>query len=151
MDFGDASPPPPPQPQAKPELVAPESPNCKVKPFNYEVIDMKNRLSYQESIEIIRDTVTNVGPKGVRMASPTEVDAIIANNTGTGGKLTGGYGGQQWVATEGPYHTQEYVQVGDNTGSSIGTRYVRTWGTMPSFALTPGIEQGTPVQPGETA
>lgn len=105
MDFGDASPPPPPQPQAKPTLVAPESPNCKVKPFNYEVIDMKNRINYQESVEIVRDTVTNVGAKGVRLATPTEVDAIIANNTGTGGKLTGGYGGQQWVATEGPYHT----------------------------------------------
>ena len=109
MDFGDAAPPPPPTPQPKPILVAPESPNCKVKPFNYEVIDMKNRISYQESEEIIRDTITNLGPKGVRMASPSEVDAIIANNTGTGGKLTGSYGGAQWVATEGPYHTREYV------------------------------------------
>lgn len=101
---------------------------------------MRNRINYHESEEIIRDTITNVGAKGVRMASPSEVDQIIANNTATGGQLTGSYGGQQWVATEGPYHTQEYVQVGNAHGSSIGTRYVRTFGDMPKFGLVDGAD-----------
>lgn len=84
------------------------------------------------------------------MATPAEIQAIIANNTATGGKLTGSYGGQQWVAAEGPYHTQEYVQVGDaNSNWGIGARYVRETGQMPSWGLSDGLSQGDPVQPGE--
>jgi len=55
------------------------------------------------------------------MATPSEILAIQANSTATGGKLTGSYIGLQWVATEGPEHQPEYVNVGDgNPGFSIG-------------------------------
>jgi len=86
------------------------------------------------------------------MASPAEISAIIANNTASAGKLTGNYIGSQWVGAEGPYHTQEYVNVGDASSEySIGSRYVRTTGSFPSWGTTAGIEQGDPVQAGEHA
>lgn len=86
------------------------------------------------------------------MATPSEIFAIQANNTGTGGKLSGNYIGPQWVATEGPQHQPEYVNVGDaEPGFSIGARYIRETGSRPSWYSTPGIEQGEPVQAGEHA
>lgn len=152
MDFGAAAPPPPLEPQAPPTITAPASPDCTVKPFAYQVVDYLARMNYHESEEVIRDHIEGQGAKGVRMASPSEVIAIMANNTATGGKLTGSYIGTQWVATEGPSHTQEYVNVGDASGSySIGYRMVRESGSMPAWGLQDGLDQGEPVQAGEHA
>jgi len=91
MDFGAASPPPPLEPQAPPTITAPASPDCTVKPFAFQVVDYLARMNYHESEEVIRDHIEGQGAKGVRMASPSEVIAIMANSTATGGKLTGNY------------------------------------------------------------
>jgi len=150
MDFGEASPPPPPMPQTAPVVVSPVSPDCAVKPFEFKVVDMLARISFQESIEIIRTKVTEQGPKGVRMATPAEINEIIKNNTDT--KLTGDYIGTQWVASESPYHDQEYVNIGDASEEfKLGSRYIRQTGSFPKWGSVAGIEQGSPVQAGEHA
>jgi len=152
MDWGVVAPPPPPVPQPKPTVTAPASPSCVDLPFAYQVVDMLGRQSYHESEEIIRDHIEGEGPKGVRMATPAEIDSIIANNTATAGKLTSHYVGVQWAATEGPYHTQEYVNIGDaNSEYALGARYVRQTGSFPSWGTEEGLDQGDPVQPGEHA
>jgi len=102
MDFGDAAPPPPLLAQTQPKMTAPASPDCNLLPFSWSIVDTLGRINYHESEEMIRDTVDDQGPKGVRMATPTEIDAIIANSTAAGGKLTGSQLGVQWVGAEGP-------------------------------------------------
>jgi len=73
MDFGEASPPPPPMPQTAPVVESPVSPDCAVKPYEFKVVDMLARISYEESVRIIRNEVTKQGLKGVRMATPAEI------------------------------------------------------------------------------
>lgn len=153
MDWGVVAPPPPPSPQTPPVVTAPASPDCTVLPFAWQIISYLGRLSYQESEVVIRDEIKDVGAKGVRMATPSEIFAIQANSTSTGGKLTGSYSGLSWVATEGPQHQPEYVNVGDASGEfKIGARYMRETGDAhPAWGETAGLDQGTPVQPGEYA
>merc|ERR1712127_916502 len=152
MDFGDAAPPPPLVAQTPPVITAPASPDCTVLPFAWQIVDYLARINYEESAKIIRDDIQDVKDAGVRMATPSEVLAIQANSTATGGKLTGNYIGQQWVATEGQQHEPDYVNVGDASSDGefqIGARYIRQTGDMPSFGIKDGIEQGPPVQAGE--
>merc|ERR1712127_301797 len=152
MDFGDAAPPPPLVAQTPPVITAPASPDCTVLPFAWQIVDYLARINYEESAKIIRDDIQDVKDAGVRMATPSEVLAIQANSTATGGKLTGNYIGLQWIATEGPQHQPEYMNVGDSEpGFSIGSRYIRETGERPSWYSPDGIDQGPPVQAGEHA